>query len=133
MRNARACQEADEASPLRSQDSFPEGGRDQPFYHIIAGEDESRRYIAQCNMERLRIPDGVTLEEATAMLRRIIPLLTTRGVGKAFRTVRVAPWRPKRDAAAQSKGKERADDPQQGGGEVTLVMNEWMREAWPFD
>lgn len=94
-------------------------------------EDESRRCIAQCNLEPVRVPLGATLDEATEVLRKLVPLLTTRSVSKCFRTVRVAPWKGK-SASAKGKGKEGGSESQEGG-EVTLVMNEWMREAWPFD
>lgn len=90
------------------------------------------------------MPAGSTREQAVEILKKLDRLLAVRTFGKAFRTLRVAPWDEKeQDKVAMSKSKAKkeqrkaekkrktAREPEKG--QVYLVANAWMREAWPYD
>lgn len=92
--------------------------------------DESYRCIAQCNI----VPVRVSSTKDVAVLQELVPLFNMRAVGKMFRTVQVVKEAGKREEKGKSKKKAaRAGRSKGEGGEVRLVMNEWMRGAWPHD
>lgn len=88
------------------------------------------------------------------MLQKIATIFETRGWGKAFNTLRVEPWDDEKGTervvevsegtamkAKRTAEKGRSDGPEKseeevGGrakGQVYLVPNAWLREAWPYD
>lgn len=69
------------------QDELASGGRNQPFYTAVTDQDEAQRYVAQCQMEVVRVPAGPTNDQVVAILRDLIGLLNHRTVGKCFRTL----------------------------------------------
>ena len=90
-----------------------------------------------------------------AVLQKIRTIFETRGWGRPFNTLRVERWDEKKgreravgemSETKAMKAKRRAekgkvDEPEKseeaaGGrakGQVYLVPNAWMREAWPYD
>lgn len=109
--------------------------REQPFYHAIR-ENGSRVYVAQSNIEVARVPVDSTVEEANTLLRGFLPLLTLREVERCFATISVAPW--KTTVGARDKGAKEGEGDggtsgkESEGGEIKMIMNPWMRQAWPF-
>lgn len=98
--------------------------------------DGGHRYVAQRSIEAVRVPSGSTVEEATTILRQLVPLFNLRTVGRCFSTVQVEPWAAKAKGGVKkgAKGtKAREKNSSEEGGPVKLVMNEWMRQAWPYD
>lgn len=117
------------------QASAGQTDRQQPFYHVIR-EDGSRVYVAQSSIEIARIPANSTDEEAITLLRGYLPLLTLREVERCFATISVAPWRRESDGDERTEEGEEGEDSGVGeseGGQIRMVMNPWMRQAWPFD
>lgn len=82
--------------------------------------------MLQSNIIVTRVPAGSTLEEAAALLRPYVQLFNLRNVAKCFRTIQVAPWKLKTKGGKGGGGGS-------GSGQVKMVMNPWMRKAWPFD
>lgn len=139
------------------QDNLPEGGRHQPFYQII-NESNGEAYVPQCQITQIGVPAGSTPDEAVAILQDLVPLMQIRTLGKAFRTLRVAPWDAPKEQGEQGETKliskskakkeekrakkleknktadEAAAEPRgPAKGQIHLVTNAWMREAWPYD
>lgn len=111
-----------------SQDDLPSGGRTQPFYSVVNAHDEGPRYIAQCQIKAVPVPVKASTKRVRTILRQLVPLLNHRTVGKCFQTVRIEPHIEDTTETGGDGGKGTA---WKKGGEVRLVMNAWMREAWP--
>lgn len=75
------------------------------------------------------MPAGFTTQDAVAVLRELVPLLNHRTVGKCFRTLRIEPFVEEKEEAG---GGEKSSAESGKGGQVQLVMNAWMRGAWPY-
>ena len=93
-------------------------------------------YVAQSNIVVARVPADFTEGEAAEYLRQYLPLFNLRKMGTCFETISVAPWR-KGGGKTSSSGKKvgsTAGEKEGGGegGEIKIVMNPWMRQAWPF-
>lgn len=104
--------------------------------------------MAQCRIDPIKIPAGTSRQGALTILQELVPLFNARTYGKGFRTLAVVPW----DAKAEEKGirklkgghtegkdgKESDGKRKQGSGkmqpgQIYLVMNAWLKEAWPYD
>lgn len=114
------------------QDRNARGGRRQPFYHAWA-DDGSVHYVAQSSIEVARIAPGSTVNQANAQLCDYLRLFKLRRMGLCFQTVEVAPWKKVRDKAPKGeKKKGLGEEGEKEGGEIKMIMNPWMRQAWPF-
>lgn len=98
--------------------------------------------MAQCNIEPVQLPADSA--EALNVLRELVPLFNLRAVGKHFRTVQIVAPRAAGAASGEGVGQQGVQEASLGGGggtaggggvagEVRLVMNAWLREAWPHD
>lgn len=135
------------------QDSLPNGGRFQTFYQLI-NDALVEAYEPQCHLEPVLIPPGATPDQAARVLRGLLRMLTDVEIyGKVFRTLRVASWDDKKEEegkkgegsvvksksklkkearrAAKLQMKKNGREPEKG--QVYLVTNRWMKEAWPYD
>lgn len=92
--------------------------------------------MPQRNIKAVRVPSGSTVEDATTILRQLLPLFNLRTVGRCFSTVQVERWAAKAKGGVKkgAKGrKAREQGSSEEGGQVKLVMSPWMRQAWPYD
>lgn len=112
----------------------------RPFYHVLNAHNETHCYIPQRHIEPVCVPAGATREGAVALLRKFVPLFNLRTVGRCFSTVRIEPWAAVAASTAAGEagevGGERGDGglvSKKQGGQVKMVMNAWMRQAWPYD
>lgn len=104
----------------------------QPFHYVYA-EDGSRKYVAQSNVVAACVPAGSTVKKANALLCDFVPLFSLHSVARCFRTIEVAPWPAKAANSAQKESKAvRVGEEGGAAGQIKLVMNEWMKQAWPF-
>lgn len=78
------------------------------------------RYVAQANVQPTTIAPGSSPQEVGQQLKGFDRLLQVSKLGRCFRTLRV-------------QGTKGGKEGQVEEGSVMLVLNEWMKEAWPFD
>lgn len=104
---------------------------------MIKGYDEMIQYIAQCDIVPVRLAASAE-EEIVATLQRLVPTMQLRLVRKLFRTVCVHPVdQGEGKPSEKSKGCQDAAGPSSAGDSggwvgIKMVLNEWMRGAWPF-
>lgn len=103
---------------LSTQDTAPYGPT-QPHYHAI-DEDGLMRYVAQANVQAATLAPGSSPQEVVKQLKGFDKLLQMSKLGRCFRTLRI-------------EGAKGAKEDEEEERRVMLVMNEWMKEAWPFD
>lgn len=146
-----------------SQDSLPGGGRNQPFYKVISEHNwdayeaqsdiqpikvaaRSSQEEAVAVLQKIRTMFEIRVWGKAFNTLRIEPWDgekkgTESGVGKtrkkkATKAKRRAEKGKKDERGKQTEEEEEQQQQKAGGrakGQVYLVPNAWMREAWPHD